>query len=121
MTKDLERFNIVQKGLLYLRPEATVRDALLGLSGLKICNLWTNDNMYKHLVFLASSFMVKVCFHSLTQTLFRSLCRRHTSSRMAVDYFFRSTAMVPPPQKVIAMLENKISAVHLRYQKWAQA
>lgn len=37
------------------------------------------------------------------------------SSRMVIDtFFFRSTAMVPYPQKVIVMVENKVPVIHPR-------
>ncbi|KAM6496492.1 hypothetical protein JOM56_006965 [Amanita muscaria] len=98
----LERFNIVRKGLLYLHPEDTLRDAIITSRIVGSDKLWSNDNMYKHLAFLASSFTDK----------------NETSSRMVIDtFFFRSTAMVPPPQKVIVMLENQISTVYPRLSK----
>ncbi|KAF8716601.1 hypothetical protein AX14_012294 [Amanita brunnescens Koide BX004] len=97
--KDLERFNIVRKGLLYLHPEGTLRDAIIASRIVGSDKLWSNDNMYKHLAFLASSFTDKTW--------------NEISSRM----FFRSTAMVPPPQKAIVMLKNQIPAVRPRLSK----
>jgi hypothetical protein len=60
---------------------------------------------------------IKFVFTPSRRALFYSLRwpQNETSSRMVIDtFFFRSTAMVPPPQKVIVMLENQISAVHPR-------
>ena len=63
---------------------------------------------------------IKFVFTPSRRASFCSLRRpqNETSSRMVIDtFFFRSTAMVPPPQKVIVMLENQISAVHPRLSK----
>ncbi|KAJ3514497.1 hypothetical protein NMY22_g14712 [Coprinellus aureogranulatus] len=93
----LERFNIVRKGMLYPKPEAALREAIVASRTLGSDKFWSNDNMYKHLSFLANSFTNK----------------NETSSRQVIDtFFFRSTAMVPSPQKVIVMLENQVSAIH---------
>ncbi len=63
---------------------------------------------------------IKFVFIPARRALFCSLRRPQNkiSSRMVIDtFFFRSTAMVPLPQKVIVMLENQISAVHPRLSK----
>jgi len=116
----LERFNIVRKGLLYLHPEAALREAIIASRTVGSDKLWSNDNMYRHLAFLASSFTDKVCSLSTPSAIFVAYGapQNETSSRMVIDtFFFRLTAMVPPPQKVIVMLENQISAVHPRLSK----
>ncbi|KAK2467651.1 hypothetical protein APHAL10511_000506 [Amanita phalloides] len=66
--KALERFNIVRKGLLYLHPEVTLQEAIIASRTVGSDKLWSNDNMYNHLSFLASSFTDKICFHSLTSS-----------------------------------------------------
>ncbi|KAG5640518.1 hypothetical protein DXG03_008228 [Asterophora parasitica] len=95
----LSRFNIVSKGLLLLRPWAELRSAVVTSQALGSDQLWSNDAMYRHLTFLANSFTAK----------------NGTSARMVIDtLFFRSTAMVPPPQKIIVVLENQVPAVQPR-------
>ena len=63
---------------------------------------------------------IKFVLSPSCRALFSSLRRpqNETSSRMIIDtFFFRSTAMVQPPQKVIVMLEKQVSAVHPRPPK----
>ncbi|KAG8902133.1 hypothetical protein FRB99_004820 [Tulasnella sp. 403] len=96
---DDKALNIVRKGLLYLHPEATLREAIIASRTAGSDKLWSNDNMYKHLSLFASSFTDN----------------NKTSSRMVIDtFFFRSTAMVPLPQKMIVMLGNPVRVVHPR-------
>ena len=68
----LERFNIVQVDMLYLQPKATLRQEIITSRNVSDDKLWSNDNMYKHLSFLASSFTNRVCLLSLTLAMFYS-------------------------------------------------
>ena len=105
--------------MLFLHSEDTLREAIIASRTAGSDTLWSNDNLYKHLSFLASSFTNKVCL-SLPHVQRCSVVanggsQNETSSRIVIDtFFFRATAMVPLPQKVIVMLENQVSVIHPR-------
>lgn len=48
--------------MLYLHPE--IPQAITASRNIGSDKLWSNDNMYKHLSFLAGSFTNKVCFYT---------------------------------------------------------
>lgn len=54
--------------MLYLQPEDTLREAINASRNVGSDKLWSNDNMYKHLSFLANSFTNKVRFLCLTSS-----------------------------------------------------
>ncbi|KAF6744292.1 hypothetical protein DFP72DRAFT_1095284 [Ephemerocybe angulata] len=88
-------YNIEQKGMLKLKPWDELREAIATSRDIGSGELWSNDMMYKHLLFLFGSFKDK----------------NETPSRTLIDtFFFRAGAMIPPPHKLVMMLENTVPA-----------
>ncbi|KAG6916683.1 hypothetical protein DXG01_005805 [Tephrocybe rancida] len=95
---NLDRLNITLAGMLVLQGQEKLRDAIESTRELGVAELWSNENMYKHLSFLSNTYS-----------------NNKTSSRMFIDgFFFRTAAMVPSDQRVVVMLEKPVPSARPR-------
>ncbi|KAI0723064.1 hypothetical protein C8Q76DRAFT_794042 [Earliella scabrosa] len=93
----LDRLNIRCVGDLRLQSNLT--EAVAASSALGSDQLWSNEHMLNHLVFLHKSFANETA----------------TAARMFIDaFFFRATTMIPPPHKAAVVLDHAVPPVQLR-------
>ncbi|KAF9471553.1 hypothetical protein BDN70DRAFT_901259 [Pholiota conissans] len=94
---DLSRLNIIQAGMLFLQGKEELCDAVESTRGLGADEMWSNENLYRHLLFLSNTYS------------------NVTSSRMFIDvFFFRTAAMIPSDQRLIVMLDKPVPSARPR-------